>query len=732
MFKNKLLFSAGLFVLALAFVVGSAPSKVFAIGSITSIAPNFGIVNGGTAVTITGSGTTFTSGALTVTIGGVSATSIVAVSATSITAVTGAHAAGVVNVVVSDTTDGANTLTGGFTYIAAPTAISLGGAASYAVLAETTVTTTGVTSIVGNVAVSPAAASFLTGFGQTMDSSNQFSTSPLVVGNLYAADYTSPTPATLTTAVTNMGTAYTAANAAATTVLNAGAGHLAGLTLAPGVYTFGTNVDITNDLTLNGSSSDVWIFQITGNLNISSAKSVLLTGGAVASNVFWAVSGTTTLQTTSTFKGTILAGPGASTIAMLAGSTLTGKALGQTAVTLSGASIADSAAAPVTVTKTAAAIAHTSTITYTLTTGTFSGVGGIVNGNWTLGGADSGDLGSVSSVALSSGNKVATVTVSGTVVIAHTYTIAPAQAAFAAGFTAPAAAAVTVNAHIISTTSITGVVSPVVGATPVTSAISGTGYTGTVSWSPNDAIFGFATPYTATITLTPTDAGYTLTGVNTNQFLIIGARTTNSANSGVITAAFTTNMIQGGGGGQLKNGVPTTTTTTSSNGTTTTTTTTTPGITIVAVTPPVVTPTAVTVAGCDNRTSGFSTANGQSCSGSTTTVTTTIPVMISGCNSGTTGFSTVNGVSCANNGTSVTTSTTYNLGSTTLRNGSKGESVKQLQKLLNRILNMTLKEDGVLGPKTIAVIKQWQKDHGLVADGLVGAKTKAAMEAEAK
>ena len=69
----------------------------------------------------------------------------------------------------------------------------------------------------------------------------------------------------------------------------------------------------------------------------------------------------------------------------------------------------------------------------------------------------------------------------------------------------------------------------------------------------------------------------------------------------------------------------------------------------------------------------------------------------------------------------------YNLGTTTLKNGSKGEAVKELQRFLNDKLNLGLSLDGVLGPKTITVIKQWQKDNGLVADGLIGAKTKAMM-----
>ena len=64
---------------------------------------------------------------------------------------------------------------------------------------------------------------------------------------------------------------------------------------------------------------------------------------------------------------------------------------------------------------------------------------------------------------------------------------------------------------------------------------------------------------------------------------------------------------------------------------------------------------------------------------------------------------------------------------TTLKNGSKGEAVKELQRFLNDKLSLGLVVDGKLGPKTISVIKTWQKDNGLVSDGLVGAKTKAMM-----
>ena len=73
----------------------------------------------------------------------------------------------------------------------------------------------------------------------------------------------------------------------------------------------------------------------------------------------------------------------------------------------------------------------------------------------------------------------------------------------------------------------------------------------------------------------------------------------------------------------------------------------------------------------------------------------------------------------------------YNFGTVTLRNGSQGEAVKELQRFLNYKLNLGLVVDGKLGPKTIGVIKAWQRNNGLVPDGLIGPKTKAMMNAGA-
>lgn len=74
----------------------------------------------------------------------------------------------------------------------------------------------------------------------------------------------------------------------------------------------------------------------------------------------------------------------------------------------------------------------------------------------------------------------------------------------------------------------------------------------------------------------------------------------------------------------------------------------------------------------------------------------------------------------------------YAFGNTTLKNGSRGEAVKELQRFLNFKLNLGLVVDGKLGSKTIAVIKKWQRDNGLVEDGLVGPKTKAKMHSTAQ
>lgn len=216
---------------------------------------------------------------------------------------------------------------------AGPLPVDLGTAGNFVILAKSGVSTTGTTAVVGNIGLSPAAASYITGFGLIMDASNTFSTSSLVTGKIYAADYTPPTPANMTAAVSSMETAYT--DAAGRTLpdhTELGAGDITSMTLAPGLYKWGTGVLVSAaGVTLSGGANDVWIFQIAQDLTVGNGAIVTLSGDAQAKNIFWQVAGQTTLGTTSNFKGIILC---QTLIEMQTGATLHGRALAQTAVTL--------------------------------------------------------------------------------------------------------------------------------------------------------------------------------------------------------------------------------------------------------------------------------------------------------------------------------------------------------------------------------------------------------------
>ncbi|MDP3017093.1 MAG: ice-binding family protein [Deltaproteobacteria bacterium] len=219
--------------------------------------------------------------------------------------------------------------------MAAQAPVDLGSAGNFVILSKSGITTTGTTSIVGDIGVSPIAYAAITGFALTPvvpDGTNTFATSPLVTGRVYAADYTEPTPTNLGIAVLDMEAAYTdAAGRTLPDFTELGAGNIGGLTLVPGLYKWSSGVIIPTDVTLSGGNNAVWIFQIAGTLDISSATKVILSGGAQAKNIFWAVADVVALGTTSEFNGNILA---KTNITMTDGATLNGRALAQTAVTL--------------------------------------------------------------------------------------------------------------------------------------------------------------------------------------------------------------------------------------------------------------------------------------------------------------------------------------------------------------------------------------------------------------
>jgi len=213
-----------------------------------------------------------------------------------------------------------------------PALVNLRTAGNFAILSKAGISTTGVTGIGGDIGVSPIAATAITGFGLTMDASGRFSRSALVNGKVYAADYAVPTPSVMTTAVGDMEIAYTdAAGRSIPTATELGAGNIGGMTLAPGLYKWGTGLLIPTALTLSGGANAVWIFQIEQDLTLSNGGHVNLSGGAQAKNIFWQVAGKTTLGTTSVMNGNILC---QTRIAMKTGATLNGRALAQTAVTL--------------------------------------------------------------------------------------------------------------------------------------------------------------------------------------------------------------------------------------------------------------------------------------------------------------------------------------------------------------------------------------------------------------
>ncbi len=213
-----------------------------------------------------------------------------------------------------------------------PAAVNLGTAGNYVILAKTGISTTGTTHITGDIAVSPQSQTAMTGFSETLSADGTFATSSFVTGEMFSADMTSPTPGDLTTAVSNMETAYTdAAGRVTPDFTELGAGEIGGLTLDPGLYKWGTGVLVTSDVTLNGSATDVWIFQIGQDLKLEDGKAVILTGGALPENVFWQVAGEVTLQAGTTFNGVVLSQTG---IILKSGAVFNGRALAQTAVTL--------------------------------------------------------------------------------------------------------------------------------------------------------------------------------------------------------------------------------------------------------------------------------------------------------------------------------------------------------------------------------------------------------------
>jgi hypothetical protein len=204
--------------------------------------------------------------------------------------------------------------------------VSLGAAGTFAILSKTGVTDVYASAITGDVGTSPiTGAALLLTCGE-------------VSGTIYVVDAAGPLPCavndatTLTAAVGAMETAYLDAEGRVSpNYIELGAGEIGGLTLAPGLYKWGTGLLISTDVTLSGGPDDVWIFQVAGTLNQASATRVTLAGGALAKNIFWQVAGAVSIGTTAHLEGVVLA---KTLIAVNTQASVNGRLLAQTAVTL--------------------------------------------------------------------------------------------------------------------------------------------------------------------------------------------------------------------------------------------------------------------------------------------------------------------------------------------------------------------------------------------------------------
>ena len=197
---------------------------------------------------------------------------------------------------------------------------NLGTAASFAVLAGSTVTNSGATVVTGDLGVSPGTA--VTGFPPGV-----------LNGSMHAGDTAAAQAiADLTTAYNNL--------AGRTLGAILVAGNLGGQTLSPGLYKSTSSLEISSgDLTLDagGNANAVFVFQMASTLTTTSGRAVILSGGAKASNIFWQVGSSATIGTTSAFKGSILADQ---SISLNTGASLDGRALARIgAVTLLGNAI---------------------------------------------------------------------------------------------------------------------------------------------------------------------------------------------------------------------------------------------------------------------------------------------------------------------------------------------------------------------------------------------------------
>jgi hypothetical protein len=193
-----------------------------------------------------------------------------------------------------------------------PAPVLLNSSAAYSVLGATGITSSGFTSLSGNLGVSPSTS--VAGFPPGT-----------VAGTVHAGD------AAAAQAQLDLTSAYDEVAARVPHAIFAG--DMIGHTFHDGIYRTDAAFTLTGTMTLDaeGDANAFFIFQVHGALNTAANSTIILLNGAQASHVFWQVTGAVTTGAPSSFCGTIMA---AGAITLGAASQLAGRALSYGLVTL--------------------------------------------------------------------------------------------------------------------------------------------------------------------------------------------------------------------------------------------------------------------------------------------------------------------------------------------------------------------------------------------------------------